>query len=130
MELSERARIYIKICKDRTRKEPSHFTSAADCCYAGTLKCNEKKYDEAMKLYEKALSKNDASPEKIHFLMACCHAESGNAEEAVKSLGEAIDANELNLYYAINSSSFAAIKEDPLFQDLVKKKTKKKKKDS
>jgi tetratricopeptide (TPR) repeat protein len=125
IEIVERANIYLKICQNLKKKTEAPLKTSNDCYQMGVIRCNEQRYDEAISLFEKALQKDGAEPEKIHYVMACTYAESENAEKAVESFKKAIELNENNKNYAVNSNSFAKIRNNPLFQDLLRPSQKK-----
>jgi predicted Zn-dependent protease len=126
IELKERADIYLKICRDRSRRARS-AASAEDCYLEGVMRLNEKRYPEAIALFEKALAKDDPAPDRIYYVIACAHAEAGDVGKAVDNLKKAIELNEDDRKFALYSSSFADIKDHPLFQSIATPPSSKKK---
>jgi tetratricopeptide (TPR) repeat protein len=117
-ELSDRARVYTRICKGMLGPRQSHPRSSEDYFYFGVMKANEAEYDEAVKLLARALEANPKD-EKVHYVLASTLALKGERDVALKHLKEAIDLNATNRVYALNDPDFEPLRDDETFQNLI-----------
>ncbi len=117
-ELVDRAQVYIRICKDRGDRKAPQPKTTDEMFYFGVIKANEADYDEAVRLFERAL---EAAPkdEKIHYVMASTLALKGDRREALDHLKQAIELNATNRIYAINDPDFEPLRDDETFQELI-----------
>jgi tetratricopeptide (TPR) repeat protein len=118
MELTDRARVYVRICQAMVDRKSPALKKPEDYFYAGVLKANEADYDEAVEHLRKAL---EASPrdEKVHYVLASTLALKGDRQEALKHLQEAIGLNASNRIHALNDPDFEPLHEDDGFQNLI-----------
>ena len=117
-ELHDRAGIYIRICKNFLDPKTPQPRRPEDYFYHGVIKANDADYDEALKLFDRALQ---AAPkdEKIHYVMASTLALKGDRKEALEHLKSAIELNETNRVFARNDPDFEPLREDENFQNLI-----------
>jgi tetratricopeptide (TPR) repeat protein len=118
-ELVDRARIYIDLCKNRDKKERMALKTVDDYYFYAVYKINQRDYDGAFKLLEKALDmKGDEG--KIHYLMADIHCIQGRTEEALESLKKAIQKDKYFRILAQNENDFEPLWEDKKFKVLTR----------
>jgi tetratricopeptide (TPR) repeat protein len=117
-ELHDRAGIYARICRNLLEPKSSQPRRTEDSFYYGVMKANDAEYDEALKLFDRALQ---ASPkdEKIHYVMASTLALKGDRREALNHLKQAVELNEINRIYARNDPDFEPLRDDETFQNLI-----------
>jgi tetratricopeptide (TPR) repeat protein len=114
-ELVDRAKLYLELIKERGKKEAIPLKSADDHFYFGIFKINEGAYDEALKLFEKALEmKGDEG--KIYYLMADAYILQGKTDEALEYLKRAFLKDKFYKILAQNETDFSSLWEDKKFK--------------
>jgi tetratricopeptide (TPR) repeat protein len=117
-ELLDRAQVYMRICKEMGDRKAPQPKTTDEVFYFGVIKANDADYDEAVKLFERALQESPKD-EKIHYLMASTLALKGDRREALSHLTQAIELNATNRIYARNDPDFEPLRDDETFQDLI-----------
>jgi len=117
-ELHDRAGVYARICHNLLEPKSGQPRRPEDAFYFGVMKANDAEYDEALKLFDRALQ---ASPkdEKIHYVMASTLALKGDRREALNHLRQAVELNETNRIYARNDPDFEPLRDDENYQNLI-----------
>jgi tetratricopeptide (TPR) repeat protein len=117
-ELLDRSSIYIRICDGLIDRKETHPRKPEDFFYFGVIRANEANYDEAVKLFDKALQANPKD-EKVHYVLASTLALKGDRREALSHLKEAIELSATNRIYARNDPDFEPLRDDESFQNLI-----------
>ncbi|MFQ5662886.1 MAG: tetratricopeptide repeat protein [Terriglobia bacterium] len=118
-ELAERARVHIAICEQRLqRPAPVHLRSAEDHYHYGVSQINRANYPEARAHLEKA-RKLTPKADHIYYALASVAALSGEAEEALEYLAQAIKLRPENRYHARNDADFKLLEDEARFQELL-----------
>jgi tetratricopeptide (TPR) repeat protein len=118
-ELSDRARIHLRICSQRISRpaEPS-AKSAEDHYNQGIAMMNLGRWDDAREHLDRA---HKAAPKADHivYAMAALDCLTGEAESSMQNLKIAIQLRAENRYRARNDEDFAFLQEDPRFTELL-----------
>jgi tetratricopeptide (TPR) repeat protein len=117
-ELLDRSTVYIRICDGLIDKKDAGPKKPEDFFYFGVLRANEANYEEAVKLFDKALQANPKD-EKVHYVLASTLALKGDRREALTHLKDAIELNATNRIYARNDPDFELLRDDEGFQNLI-----------
>lgn len=118
-ELAERARVHLAICEQRLqRASPVHLRSADDHYHYAVSQINVRNYDQARLHLEKA-RKLAPKADYVYYALASVASLSGEAEEALDFLTQAIKLHPQNRYHARNDSDFKLLEDDARFQELV-----------
>lgn len=118
-ELVDRARAYIKICQNITIKEALPSKTFDDLVESGVYLMNLGKYEEALKLFDKAIEK---SPDhaKILYFKAAIYQSMGDSDKSLEFLKKAIQKDKYFKILAQNDSDFENLREDKKFKLLTK----------
>ncbi len=118
-ELSDRARIHLRICGQRVSRpaEPA-AKSAEDHYNQGIAMMNLGRWDDAREHLDRA---RKAAPKADHvvYAMAALDCLTGEAESSMQNLKIAIQLRADNRYRARNDEDFAFLQEDPRFTELL-----------
>lgn len=118
-ELAERARVHVTICEQRLqRPAPVRLRTADDHYHYAVSQINLANYEEARAHLEKA-RKQAPKAEYIFYALASVAALTGEAEDALENLTQAIKLRPENRYHARNDSDFKLLEDDPRFRELV-----------
>ncbi|MBI4466817.1 MAG: hypothetical protein HY656_05255 [Acidobacteria bacterium] len=118
-ELAERARVHIAICEQRLqRPAPVHLRGPDDHYHYAVSQINLANYEEARAHLEKA-RKLAPKADYIYYALASVAALSGQSEDALKHLAQAIKLRPENRYHARNDADFKPLEEDARFQELL-----------
>ena len=118
-ELSDRARVHLRICEQKMSRLPAAAPKTAEDHYTqGVAMMNLGRWDEAREHLERA---RRAAPKSDHivYAMAALDCLTGEAESAMQNLQLAIQLRPENRYHARNDSDFAFLQEDPRFTELL-----------
>jgi tetratricopeptide (TPR) repeat protein len=118
-ELVDRAKAYIKICQNIMNKEALPSKTFNDLYESGVFLMNLAKYEEALKLFNKAIEKNPDHA-KILYFMAAIHQLMGNSEQSLEFLKKSIQKDKYFKILAQNDSDFEDLREDKKFKLLTK----------
>lgn len=120
-ELTDRARLYLKICQERIGKsrERMSLKTEDDYFYYSAYKMNQGDYEAAAKLLEKA---RDLAPKdgRAHYLSADLACVMGQTEDCLEYLKKAVHIDKLYAILAQNESDFEPLWEDKKFKVIVK----------
>jgi tetratricopeptide (TPR) repeat protein len=118
-ELSDRARMHIKIAEQRMKPATEQNPRTADEHYQrGVAMMNVGRWDDARESLDKA-RKAAPKADYIHYALAALDCLTGEADSALKNLKVAIDLRPENRYHARNDEDFAFLQEDPRFTELL-----------
>jgi tetratricopeptide (TPR) repeat protein len=118
-ELSDRARMHVRVCDQRISRPPTPALRTAEDHYTqGVAMMNLGRWDEAREHLDRA---RKAAPKSDHIIyaMAALDCLTGEAESAMTNLKMAIELRPENRYHARNDEDFAFLQEDPRFTELL-----------
>ena len=114
-ELVDRAKLYLEIIRERGKKETLSLKTADDHLYYGTIRLNDRAWDEALTLFEKALEmKGDEG--RLYYLMADAYILQGKTDEALEYLKRAFLKDKVYKILAQNEMDFASLWDDKKFK--------------
>lgn len=119
MEFVDRAQIYIEICMGRQVKEKIPLNTFDDYYQYGVYKINQRKYEEALKLLEKARDMNPKEG-KVFYLMADAYCMKSDKERCLEHLKKAIQLDEHFRILAQNEADFEPLKENKKFKLIIR----------
>jgi len=118
-ELSERARMHLRICEQRISRAPVVALKSAEDYYTqGVALMNLGRWDEAREYLDRA---HKAAPKADHIVYAIAALDclTGEADSAMANLKIAIQLRPENRYHARNDEDFSFLQEDPRFTELL-----------
>jgi len=118
-ELSDRARIHLRICGQRLSVPSQTVAKSAEDHYnQGIAMMNLGRWDDAREHLDRA---RKAAPKADHivYAMAALDCLTGEAESSMENLKIAIQLRTENRYRARNDEDFAFLQEDPRFTELL-----------
>jgi tetratricopeptide (TPR) repeat protein len=118
-ELVDRAKTYIKICQEGTKKETYPLKTFDDYYEYGVYKMNRGELKEALELFQKALEKNP-SQAKILYLLAATYQLMKETDQSLEFLKKAIQKDKYFKILAQNDQDFEPLREDKKFKILTK----------
>lgn len=114
-EFVDRAKMYLHIIKERGKKETVTLKTPDDYFYYGIYKINAGAYDDAVKLFEKALEMKEEEG-KFYYLMADAYILQGKTDEALEFLKKAFQKDKVYKILAQNEMDFESLWEDKKFK--------------
>lgn len=118
-ELAERARVHLAICQQRLqRPAPVHLRRPDDHYHYAVSLINFGRYEEARAHLEKA-RRQAPKADYIYYALASVAALTGEADEALEHLAQAIKLRPENRYHARNDADFRLLEDDSRFQELL-----------
>lgn len=118
-ELAERARVHLAICEQRLqRPAPVRLRSADDHYHYAISQINVANYEEARAHLQKA-RRQAPKADYIHYALASVAALTGEADDALEHLEQAIKLRPENRYHARNDADFKLLEDEPRFRGLV-----------
>lgn len=118
-ELAERARVHLTICEQRLqRSAPVSLRTAEDHYYYAVSQINVSNYEEARTHLEKA-RRLAPRADHIYYALASVAALTGETDEALDFLAQAIKLRPENRYHARNDADFRMLEDEDRFQQLV-----------
>ena len=118
-ELIDRARTYIKICQGIKAKEALPSKTFDDLYESGVFLMNLGKYEEALKLFDKALDK-DPNHAKLLYIKAAIYQSMGDTDKALEFLKKSIQKDKYFKILAQNDADFEDLREDKKFKIITK----------
>lgn len=114
-ELVDRARVYLKICSSKKKKEKIQMKTFEDYYQFSIIKLNQGEYEEALELLGKA---GEMKPKegKIPYLMANTYSLMGEIELCLEHLRKAIQIDNFFSILAQNETDFEPLWEDKKFK--------------
>lgn len=113
-----RARQYVTAIERRGRSAAFNPDSADDYYLQGVILLNDGDPTNALESFARALSMAPGD-DRILYCQAAAWAQSGDIENALGALREAIDTNDSNRIYATNDPDFVPLRVHEDFRDLV-----------
>ena len=117
-ELVDRANIYLGIIEHRLNPPKVTLKTAEDYYVNGIFNMNQGGLDDALKSFEKALSK-DPKQGKVLYAMADASCLKGEYDSSLEYLGQAVKLDSRFSTLAQNESDFDPIKKDQRFFDII-----------
>ena len=118
-ELVDRAQTYIKICQNISKKEAIPSKTFDDLYENGVFLMNLGRYEDALKLFNKAIEKNPDHA-KILYFMAAIYQSMGDTDQSLEFLKKSIQKDKYFKILAQNDSDFEDLREDKKFKILTK----------
>ncbi len=118
-ELVDRAKLYMKICENKDKKDAFVLKDFDDYYEMGVYKLNQGAYEEALELFNKALEK-DSSKGKVIYLIGKTHYLMGDKEKFLDNLKSAIQVDKSFQIFAQNDLDIDDIKKDKKFKLITK----------
>ena len=117
-EVLERCRTYLAVCERHAQKKSLAFdTPEEQYDYAISL-LNTGNYEDARDHFESLLKKT-ASADYAHYGLSVLNSITGQAEECLDHLREAIELNAQNRIQARSDTDFSDMADDPRFTELL-----------
>lgn len=118
-ELAERARVHLAICEQRLRQPaPVRLRSADDHYHYAVSQINVGNYEAARAHLERAV-KAAPKADYVLYALASVAALTGEPDDALKFLSQAIKLRPENRYHARNDADFRSLEDDPRLQELL-----------
>lgn len=116
--LVDRAQVHIVTCNQHLETPSLHFKTVEEHFDYTISLMNTGDYVTAQEHFDKLL-KQEPKSDFILYGLAALHCLTGHNEDALKTLGEAIQANPGLRFQARNDSDFQNLAEDPRFTELL-----------
>ena len=116
-ELVDRSRVYLAVIERQKRDARPVSTEPEDSYYVAVLERNRGNITEAIEHLKRAARKNGHG--RVDFLLACCYAQSGEADTALAHLKRAIEEDRSNRVLARHDRDFDPLRETQGFQELL-----------
>jgi tetratricopeptide (TPR) repeat protein len=118
-ELVDRAHTYMEICQ-KVKNEKTIVLKTFDDFYEnGVFLMNAGSFEEALKVFEKAVEQNPDHA-KILFLMAAIYQSMGDTDQSLEFLKKSIQKDKYFKILALNDSDFESLREDKKFKIITK----------
>jgi tetratricopeptide (TPR) repeat protein len=117
-ELLERSRTYLAVCERHAEKKGLSFSSPEEQYDYAISLLNTGNYEDARDNFEGLLKKNSL-PDYAHYGLAILNSITGQAEECLDHLRQAIELNPQNRIQARSDSDFNDMADDPRFTELL-----------
>jgi len=118
-ELADRARVHLAICDQRMqRTAPVHLRSAEDHYHFAVSQINAGNYEDARAHLEKA-RKLAPKADHVYYALASVYALTGETDEALALLAQAIKLRPENRYHARHDADFRLLQDEPRFHELI-----------
>jgi tetratricopeptide (TPR) repeat protein len=118
-EIVDRARTYIAIARKRPKKEVAPPKGFAEHYRAGVVKINQKDYEGAVKILEKALEFKE-NEGLVYYLLADAHSLMGQVDASLDLLKKAVQKDKNFSILAQNEPDFEALWDDKKFKLITK----------
>ncbi|HVF48547.1 MAG TPA: tetratricopeptide repeat protein [Pyrinomonadaceae bacterium] len=117
-EVTARARTYLSIAETRLRSESALPRDAEALYDRGVIELNRGEYVAAQELFERALKRDDHSPD-THYALAATRARLGSIPLALQSLERALELKPNLRVRAQHDPDLAALRNEPDYERLV-----------
>jgi tetratricopeptide (TPR) repeat protein len=118
-EIVDRAKAYLSIAQKRPKKEGVSLKGFEDHLRYGAAKINQKDYDGAVKVLERALEYKEKEG-LVYYLLADTQSLTGQGDAALEFLKKAIQKDRNFSILAQNEPDFEALWEDKKFKLITK----------
>lgn len=110
IELTDRARNFIKICLSQGATRKQHQPKTAEEMFdVGVMEHNKANFQRAIEYFQAALE-TDPKGDYIHYALAASYAQAGDLDLAIQSLQKSIQLNQENKFLARNDPDFEPIR--------------------
>ncbi len=116
-ELVDRARVYLAVCERQKNAVRLAPVEPEELYYAAVLAKNRGDVPEAIEHLKNAARKNGGG--RVDFLLACCYAQSGQADTALEHLRKAIEEDQRHRVLARHDRDFDTLRDTPEFRELL-----------
>jgi tetratricopeptide (TPR) repeat protein len=117
-EVAERARVHLRLCRQRTgralpvpKSAEEYYTLGVACLNAGNLELAVEHLSKANKL--------KSNQDHIRYALAAAHARQGNADAGIEHLQAAVALRPENRIQARHDGDFQGLVSDPRFRRLL-----------
>ncbi|HEV8268114.1 MAG TPA: hypothetical protein VGR00_07775 [Thermoanaerobaculia bacterium] len=117
-EFVDRARMYLSACKNGKKGRAALPSEPEELYHAAVFEKNRGNPEKALEILRKTATRRDGDG-RIHYLAACCHALSGDVEQALVNLKKAIAADDQNRIQARLEIDLAPLRGTPAFVELI-----------
>jgi tetratricopeptide (TPR) repeat protein len=117
-EIFERAKVYLSVCERNARKPRLEFVTIEEQYDYAISLLNTGDYEDARDHFENILDKR-SNTDFAHYGLAVLNSLTGQAEECLQHLSEAIAMNPRNRIQARSDSDFNDMADDPRFTELL-----------
>ena len=117
-EIAERARVYLEACGRQAAKQERKFTGPEEQYDYAISLLNTGLYDEAREQLEAILAKESQADYALYGL-SILESMTGQAEQCLEHLSQAISINPQNRIHARVDSDFQDMADDPRFTELL-----------
>jgi len=117
-EFLDRARMYLGACRNEKKTKGPTVAEPEELYHAAVFEKNRGNIEKALELLRRNPVRRDGDG-RVHYLMACCFALQGDAEQALQSLKKAIAADDHNRIQARLDADLATLRGTPGFAELV-----------
>ncbi|HZQ44591.1 MAG TPA: tetratricopeptide repeat protein [Acidobacteriaceae bacterium] len=117
-DLADRIRVYIAACVSQIEKGSTKFESNEERYDYAISLLNQGQYDDARQHFEQILKQNE-SADYAFYGLALLASMTGDTQECIDKLREAIRLNGQNRLQARADSDFETVAEDPRFTELL-----------
>jgi tetratricopeptide (TPR) repeat protein len=117
-DLADRIRVYIAACVSQIDKGSTKFESNEERYDYAISLLNQGQYEDARQQFEQILAQND-SADYAFYGLALLAGMTGDTQECIDKLREAIRLNGQNRLQARVDSDFEGVAEDPRFTELL-----------
>jgi len=117
-EFRDRAKMYLAACRNGKKTRAGAPGDAEDLYHVAVFEKNRGNLDKALDLLKKTAGRRDGDG-RLHYLAACCHALSGDVDQAITNLKKAIAADDQNRIQARLDTDLAALRSHQSFAEIV-----------
>jgi tetratricopeptide (TPR) repeat protein len=117
-EFRDRAKMYLAACRNGTKARAAVPGDAEDLYHVAVFEKNRGNLEKALDLLKKTAGKRDGDG-RLHYLAACCHALSGDVDQAITNLKKAIAADDQNRIQARLDTDLAVLRSHQGFAEIV-----------
>jgi tetratricopeptide (TPR) repeat protein len=117
-EVAERARVHLRLCRQRTKRAAQPAKSAEEYYTLGIASLNDRKLGLAIEQLSKA-DKLKSNQDYIRYALAAVQALLGNLDIAIEHLEAAIALHPENRIHARRDEDFQGLASDPRFRRLI-----------
>ncbi len=117
-ELMDRSRVYLAVCERQKKAIHPVPVEPEDLYYAAVLAKNRGDVPEAIEHLKNAVVRKNGGG-RVDFLLACCYAQSGQADTALEHLRKAIEEDQRHRVLARHDRDFDTLRDTPEFRELL-----------